>query len=335
MVFTRPTGALPRNAAIEAALEKMQPPGSGFNTSLCTVANAMKYAAVGFDMALQMALQHAADLGVPSQRHWEITRAFEKIYQDNSTHIFTPTEPSFARIVKNVQHTEALCRIGPTAKDIKRLSPIDPSPLTTWEIIRKLYPERNTLLCVGESQDNGRVVMRDGDLHLSRCQFIVPSPMTARTGINQKGELTCRSLGNTGPRRFLVVECDFSRYDRSGENKTVWHDVLDRMESIGCGSQDMCASVISELSMCGIAPEPRLAMVVSSGGKSLHAWFYVAGRSDAELRNFFSYACSLGADHVTWNRCQWVRMPAGSRVDEGALTSRRQSVFYFDPAYAG
>jgi hypothetical protein len=298
---------------------------------------------VGFDEALQLATDYAIDLGVPSRRLWEVERAIEKVYQGNSSQysscgsprISLSTAPSFAHIKKDVERTEAICRTGPTAKDIRRFSPLDASELSSWEILRMLFPERKTLLCVGPSQENGRVVMRDGDLQLSQCQFIVPNPMTGFSGRNQQGELSCRTLNNTGPRRFLIVECDFSFYDRGGQNKTVWHDVIDRMEAIGRRSQDMCASVISELSICGIEPNPKLAMVVSSAGKSLHAWFYVAGHSDTELRNFFTYACSLGADFVTWNRCQWVRMPGGSRPDEGALLTRKQTVFYLDPAYEG
>ena len=87
-------------------------------------------------------------------------------------------------------------------------------------------PQRKTLLCVGMAQDNGRVVLRDGCLELSQCSFIVPNPMTTYAGHNQDGELSCRTLENTGPRRFLPLDFDFSRYDRSGLNKTIWYEPL-------------------------------------------------------------------------------------------------------------
>ena len=76
--------------------------------------------------------------------------------------------------------------------------------------------------------------------------------------------------------------------------------------------------------MAGYAP---LALVVHSGGKSLHGWFYCHEQPEPALRKFMAYAVSLGADRATWTRSQFVRLPAGQR-DTGA----RQSVFYFDPA---
>ena len=67
-------------------------------------------------------------------------------------------------------------------------------------------------------------------------------------------------------------------------------------------------------------------MVVHSGGKSLHGWFNVADRADEQIWPFMRYAYQLGADHVTWRRSQFVRIPGGTRQD-----GKRQRVFYFDP----
>jgi hypothetical protein len=39
-----------------------------------------------------------------------------------------------------------------------------------------------------------------------------------------------------------------------------------------------------------------LALVVHSGGKSLHGWAACAGIAEDELRKFMAYACELGAD---------------------------------------
>jgi hypothetical protein len=70
-----------------------------------------------------------------------------------------------------------------------------------------------------------------------------------------------------------------------------------------------------------------LVLVVHSGNKSLHGWFYCEGQSEEKVVRFFQYAVSLGADQATWTRCQLVRMPDGLR-DNG----KRQSVIYFSPA---
>jgi hypothetical protein len=69
-----------------------------------------------------------------------------------------------------------------------------------------------------------------------------------------------------------------------------------------------------------------LVMVVLSAGKSLHAWWSCRGVPEEKLRAFMNYAVALGADPITWTRCQLVRMPGGLR--NGV---RRQRVIYFNP----
>jgi hypothetical protein len=68
-----------------------------------------------------------------------------------------------------------------------------------------------------------------------------------------------------------------------------------------------------------------MVLVVHSGGKSLHGWFFAAGRGEDVVRKFFAYAVSLGADPATWTRSQFVRMPDGTR-DNGA----RQTVYFLN-----
>jgi hypothetical protein len=81
----------------------------------------------------------------------------------------------------------------------------------------------------------------------------------------------------------------------------------------------MCASVLWHLAQ--LAP---LTLVVHSGGKSLHGWFYAQDHPDEKLHRFMNYACSLGADGVTWQR-EFVRMPDGLR---GGYI--RQSPIYYN-----
>ena len=80
-------------------------------------------------------------------------------------------------------------------------------------------------------------------------QFIVPSPMTARTGHTQDGKESEHTLENTGPRRFLVVEQD-------------------------AGTVDEQAAILFHL-----AKLRPMALAPHSGSKSLHGWFYCAGQS--------------------------------------------------------
>src|SRR5262249_26467683 len=120
------------------------------------------------------------------------------------------------------------------------------------------------------------------------------------------------SLSNTGERRFLVIEFDFDFRDR---NRAV------RLLSDERDTTDLCACLLLHL-----AERAPLALVVHSGGKSMHGWFYCAGRSEESLRRFMIYAVSLGADAATWTRSQFVRMPDGTR-DNG----KRQTLHFFNP----
>jgi hypothetical protein len=75
-----------------------------------------------------------------------------------------------------------------------------------------------------------------------------------------------------------------------------------------------------------LAKKAPLALVVHSGGKSLHGWFFCEGRSEESLRQFMNGAVTIGADSATWPPLQFVRMPDGLR-DGGA----RQVIHYFNP----
>jgi hypothetical protein len=178
----------------------------------------------------------------------------------------------------------------------------------TEEIVSGLFPG-DPLLCCGQAQSafatrprsQWRECLRD-------LQFVVPSPMSRELGITQEGKESAHTLANTGPRRFLVVEFDFS----SETSAALRIDV-----------QDLCAALIFEL--WRFAP---LALVVHSGGKSLHAWFYCLNEREQDLEKFMRYAVSLGADPHTWLRSQFVRMPDGTRSD-----GKRQTAYFLDPNY--
>lgn len=164
-----------------------------------------------------------------------------------------------------------------------------------------LFPG-NPMICAGTSVESMSCRhLSEWGTGLSSTELIVPSPMTARTGVNLEGRTSSRCLANTGPRRFLVIEFD----ELTLEEQAAIHIHL--------------------------AARYPLALVVHSAGRSLHGWFYVAGRPEDELRGFMSYAVSLGADPHTWTRCQAVRTPGGLRRDGGQL--RVQQVVFFIPNY--
>ncbi len=163
----------------------------------------------------------------------------------------------------------------------------------TETIIDRLFPG-NPLLCCGKSNWDFDTKPRDGWRgNLSTLQLIVPSPMSAVTGLTKDGNISFHSLRNTGNRRFLICEFD-------------------------TGTTDEHAALLLHLGT--YAP---LVCAVHSGNKSMHGWFLVQGQAEAKVEKFFRYAVSLGADRATWTRTQFVRMPDGTR-DNG----NRQTVFY-------
>ncbi|HRQ87176.1 MAG TPA: hypothetical protein PLA50_00125 [Bacteroidia bacterium] len=165
-----------------------------------------------------------------------------------------------------------------------------------------LFPG-DPLICAGSSVESMRCLrLSEWGASLSATQLIVPSPMTARRGVNQEGRSSSRCLGNTGPRRFLVVEFDALPVE---------------------------AQAAIHIHLAARYP---LALVVHSGGKSLHGWFHVANQAEERVRDFMRYAVSMGADPHTWTRCQAVRTPGGLRRDGGQM--RIQEVVFFNPCYA-
>ncbi len=127
-----------------------------------------------------------------------------------------------------------------------------------------------------------------------------------------------RTLDNAGRRRFVVVECDCIKWEKLPESDRAKHGT----EALYLAAQkDQQAAVLWHLARFG-----PLTMVVDSGGKSLHAWYFCDGQPEPLLRDFMRLAVSLGADPATWSRCHLVRMPDGTR-DSGA----RQAIKFFNP----
>jgi hypothetical protein len=218
---------------------------------------------------------------------------------------------------------ESIGSDGPPLFDLWESSPVrfDDGQPRSEDFIDALFPG-NPLLCVGESSYQFWTATRESFRgKLCEFQFIVSSPMTARLGHTKEGKISAHTLQKTGPRRFLVVECDFEEFDSSGI-ETEWAPLIREWRTQGISVADACAAILNYLAHRG-----PLVMIVDSGGKSLHGWFYCAGVPDNVLRRFMNCAHRLGADKATWlNRSQFVRMPDGTRSNRN-----RQSVYYFNP----
>jgi hypothetical protein len=199
----------------------------------------------------------------------------------------------------NEEKIKAITTKGPPLADLEALSPhkfVGDGPHSE-EVIEALYPG-NPLLCLAITKKLWDTRPRETWRGLSaQQQFIVPSPMSAEYGKTKGGKESKRTLENTGPRKYLVIEFDQGTFDEH-------------------------AAIL--LHLARFAP---LTLAVHSGGKSIHGYFVCGSQNEANLRRFMEYAVSLGADRATWTKSQLVRLPDGTRSN-GA----RQRVIFFNPS---
>jgi hypothetical protein len=266
----------------------------------------------------------AATAGEPVKRG-EIERAVEQskaTARQPGQPTAQPHESAATWPTVNQAQRKAILESGRGLIELWELSPgqYENDEPHTEEVVELLFP-RDPLLCVGRS--NYRFATRTREEwrgKLAAMQLIVPSPMTARTGMTQDGKKSAHTLENTGARRFLVIEFDLEEKDKDG------NDTKDAEFIRWAANRRQSISDISAALLLHLAERAPLALAVFSGGKSIHGWFYCAGQSEDRLRDFMHYAVALGADRATWTRSQFVRMPDGLR-DNG----KRQPIIYFDP----
>jgi hypothetical protein len=204
-----------------------------------------------------------------------------------------PKPPSW-----NPAETERLHReLGTAVEDLVLLSPaFDPSMILPGEILQKLFPDPDGLLCIGESKRRFKTALLVDHKRLWQQQFTVPAYMTAIWGLTQDDTKSMHAKSNTGPRRYIV--CDFDEPPPEQHPSIILH----------------------------LAKYRPLVLALSTGGKSLHAWF-PATSSSGDDRLFWRLAIALGADPVFYrNRSQFARMPNGTRDND-----ERQHCIYFDP----
>ena len=228
--------------------------------------------------------------------------------------------------IPNFQRVDEIVIAGFGLRELLAANP--GSPVTSNHVVSCLFPG-DPLICAGEDEIgcvtkplsnwlNGEAWLNEG---LSQQAFIVPSRMTGLRGRNQEGELSNRSLDNTGPREYLVIECDISKFAGKSKTPTPWKPWIEKWEVAGLSVADASAAILWHLNRYAL-----LALAVHSGGKSIHGWFPCRGVDEEKLKRFMEYSVMLGADPATWNRCQLVRMPGGTR-DNG----KRQKVLYWNP----
>ena len=235
----------------------------------------------------------------PSPRN-EVEHAVEKIYEtileNNGQYNAQFKAPKWPEQDPIQIREIAASNLG--AVDLWERSPIrlgDDLEEQAQRVLPRLFPN-NPWVCAG---DKCKFFTERLDQFLQSAgglEQVVPSPMTAKYGKTKDGKQSQHTLDATGPRRFLIVEGD-------------------KIE------KDIQAAILLKL-----AEKMPLALVVDSGGKSLHGWFYVDGQNEDKVLSFFRRACVLGADRGLWTRSQFARMPGGMRSN-----GNRQNILYWNP----
>jgi hypothetical protein len=199
----------------------------------------------------------------------------------------------------NVEAIEAICG-APEAfalYDLWEASPLRIEEQKPSEILQLLYDPHNLICASGDGYKCVTQTLEAWGDSLNQCHLIVSNPMSKVSGATQQGKNSARSNDNAClHRRFLVVEFDQ-------------------------GTLDEQAAVIAYL-----ARHAPLVMVLHSGGKSIHAWYFSAKVSETIQRQFFNHAVMLGADPQLWSKCQLARMPQAKRPDNG----KTQGIYYLD-----
>src|SRR5215472_1099847 len=175
----------------------------------------------------------------------------------------------------------------------------------TMDILYDLFGSHR--ICIGYQQNhsiiteltdvNSVIRFASKRINLGLCQFIVPTPMVGDYAINKTGKRAVRCLKNTGQRWFLVIEFDHTP------------------------SQDDQIRLHFEL-----AKYRELRMLIFSGNKSIHGWYDVYQQPKKESKEVMKTATRLGADPMTWIRCQYVRFPGGIN----SKTRTRQEIIYYN-----
>jgi hypothetical protein len=199
--------------------------------------------------------------------------------------------------------------------DLWEASPVRFDSPQAAEIYRALMgPDLETLVCIAKAHPaKARTMHLEDALPLvSSSALTCQSPMSAKTGARQiDGAPSPRTLDNCGPRRWAVVEFDPT------QDKPEWAQFKNPVDAM--------AALLWRLHELTKA----LAVVTHSGGKSLHGWFRVEGKSVTEIQTLYAVAQKFGADPPTKSPVQMVRIPDGRRDD-----GNTQTCFYFNPNLA-
>ena len=271
------------------------PPASGINVWMLASARKCRNKGLSTDQAEMLIYTYNGQARRPFKAN-EVRRAVAKAYETE----LAPTNAPKPKKEQWQPRKTATSQARPQMRKVDADFLMEASPMRIDDgldaecVLHHLFPDHDGLLCFGKSAFEFRTTKRKNVVDLSKIQFIVPCYMTKRKGLTQDGKESEHCLDNCGEREYCV--CDFDEPASHEHPSIIWY----------------------------LAKFYKLVMALSSGGKSLHAWFKVAPDEQAD---FWKLAIRMGADAALMrNRSSFVRMPFGTR-DNG----KTQQVVYFNP----
>ena len=213
----------------------------------------------------------------------------------------------------NHAEIDAIVRRGKGLPGLRRRSRAFPSDASPFFWIEKLFPPQ-TLVCMASEVFAGLDVsgnpvlrrawhtrMRDNSHRHDLEALPLMVPNTARW-----------TWGWTkGPNRHRSTRCDdmFRNAGFSSSSSTFPQTGLEFQRGT---LAPLCSRICRDM--------PRSSSPSGQEVRACRGWF------DEDSREFFEYACALGADPATWTRCQLVRAPQAIRWN-----GNRQTVEFFKP----
>lgn len=275
-----------KTGAAQAAKGKISaPPEDGIHAWMMSAAWQGKKAALSAEETAKAMYAFEEEARRPFQAG-EVEDAVDKVYGDKVRQAVKrkPREP---KVGYNAEYARRIYEAMPVVLDLLRsASPVtEPWELDPADVLRMLFAGDNTLVCAGRTSMDFATATLEEHGDLTSHQLVVPGAMTAREGWTKSKprKRSAHTLDNTGARVFNVLDFD--------SPPTKWQPAL-------------------ILHLMKFRPA---ALILSSGGKSLHAWFPVF-EHESDNAKFWALAIALGADPaLRSNRSQFVRMPNGRR----------------------
>lgn len=269
------------------------PPAPGENRHTWLFSVAASFKAQGADMDdVQRRLEAAAIKAGWTDRAPEIARDIAKLKNttvEYAEKVWMPVPDEAAR-VRAMQTRPMFTTTG--------------TGLTPYDVLPYLF-RPGSWVCMAPDKTHATTQRLEDVLPVAdRMPFVVANPMRASHGRTQEGNLSSRCLDNATTsenRKFIVVEFD------TGD------------------TPDHQAAMLTALH----SDDAPLALVVFSGGKSLHGWFNVRSLPPPAKLRLFRRAVIIGADASLWDPSKLVRMPGGLRD-----TVTRQTILFWEPEYA-